>query len=165
VGGTGTEAEAVNGHWILRPSSGNTLAGLSSQSGRIWKGRKAAFGAFGRISDYYCMDGVIPLSRLPEALAAVNQICKRYRFDVANVFHAGDGNLHPLILYNANDPAELGGIEQPIRTSKKSLNRINPLRLLRLAPSRRCDCATYLVRSQRIADDLWLRRWGAEGPG
>ena len=53
------------------------------------------------------MDGVIPLSRLPEALAAVNQICKRYRFDVANVFHAGDGNLHPLILYNANDPAEL----------------------------------------------------------
>ena len=46
------------------------------------------------------MDGVIPLSRLPEALAAVSQICKRYRFDVANVFHAGDGNLHPLILYN-----------------------------------------------------------------
>ena len=79
----------------------------AAESARIWKGRKAAFGTFGQISDYYCMDGVIPLSRLPETLAAVNQICKRYRFDVANVFHAGDGNLHPLILYNANDPAEL----------------------------------------------------------
>jgi len=79
----------------------------AAESARIWKGRKAAFGAFGQISDYYCMDGVIPLSRLPEALAEVSQICKRYRFDVANVFHAGDGNLHPLILYNANDRAEL----------------------------------------------------------
>src|SRR6202040_1345164 len=78
-----------------------------AESASIWKGRKAAFGAFGQISDYYCMDGVIPLSRLPEALAEVSQICKRYRFDVANVFHAGDGNLHPLILYNANDRAEL----------------------------------------------------------
>jgi glycolate oxidase len=73
----------------------------------IWKGRKAAFGAIGQISDYYCMDGVIPLSKLPEALHEVGRICKRYRFDVANIFHAGDGNLHPLILYNANDPAEL----------------------------------------------------------
>jgi glycolate dehydrogenase FAD-linked subunit len=61
----------------------------------------------GQISDYYCMDGVIPLSKLPEALAEVAEICRRHRFRVANIFHAGDGNLHPLILYNANDRAEL----------------------------------------------------------
>jgi glycolate oxidase len=85
-------------------------------SARIWKGRKAAFGAMGRISDYYCMDGTIPLSRLPEVLARITQICTEYRLKVANVFHAGDGNLHPLILYNANDAdearrAELAGAE------------------------------------------------------
>jgi glycolate oxidase len=78
-----------------------------AESALIWKGRKAAFGAIGQISDYYCMDGVIPLSKLPKALAEVSSICKRYHFDVANIFHAGDGNLHPLILYNANDPIEL----------------------------------------------------------
>ena len=79
----------------------------AEESAAIWKGRKAAFGAIGQISDYYCMDGVIPLSKLPEALYQVGEICRRYRFDVANIFHAGDGNLHPLILYNANDPVEL----------------------------------------------------------
>jgi glycolate oxidase len=78
-----------------------------AESASIWKGRKAAFGAIGQISDYYCMDGVIPLSKLPKALIEVGAICKRYHFDVANIFHAGDGNLHPLILYNANDPVEL----------------------------------------------------------
>jgi glycolate oxidase len=79
----------------------------AEESAAIWKGRKAAFGAMGQISDYYCMDGVIPLSKLPEALTAIAEICRRYRFRVANIFHAGDGNLHPLILYNANDRAEL----------------------------------------------------------
>jgi glycolate oxidase len=79
----------------------------AEESALIWKGRKAAFGAIGQLSDYYCMDGVIPLSRLPEALAEIAEICRRYRFRVANIFHAGDGNLHPLILYNANDRAEL----------------------------------------------------------
>ncbi len=78
-----------------------------AESALIWKGRKAAFGAIGQISDYYCMDGVIPLSRLAQALFEVVHICKRYHFEVANIFHAGDGNLHPLILYNANDPVEL----------------------------------------------------------
>ncbi len=86
------------------------------QSAKIWKGRKSAFGAIGRISDYYCMDGTIPLSRLPEVLVAISSICERHRLKVANIFHAGDGNLHPLILYNANDPdeserAELAGAE------------------------------------------------------
>ena len=85
-------------------------------SAKIWKGRKAAFGAIGRISDYYCMDGTIPLSRMPEVLTHIAQICAGAGLKVANVFHAGDGNLHPLILYNANNEdesrrAEIAGAE------------------------------------------------------
>jgi glycolate dehydrogenase FAD-linked subunit len=86
-------------------------SGSAEESAKIWKGRKAAFGAIGQLSDYYCMDGVIPLSKLPKALDEVGWICRRYRFDVANIFHAGDGNLHPLILYNANDPLQLERVE------------------------------------------------------
>ena len=78
----------------------------AAESAAIWKGRKAAFGAIGRISDYYCMDGVIPLAKLPEALNGVAEICRKHDLQVANIFHAGDGNLHPLILYDANDEAE-----------------------------------------------------------
>ena len=74
--------------------------------------RKAAFGAMGRLSDYLCMDGVIPTGRLPEVLTRVSEICAGYGLKVANIFHAGDGNLHPLILFNANDPAELRKAEQ-----------------------------------------------------
>ena len=81
------------------------------ESAKIWKGRKAAFGAIGQLSDYYCMDGVIPLSKLTKALDEVGWICRKYRFDVANIFHAGDGNLHPLILYNSNDPLQLERVE------------------------------------------------------
>jgi glycolate oxidase len=77
----------------------------------IWKGRKAAFGAIGQLSDFYCMDGVIPLSQLPKALDEIGWICRKYRFDVANIFHAGDGNLHPLILYSANDSVQLERVE------------------------------------------------------
>jgi glycolate oxidase len=73
------------------------------QSAAIWKGRKSAFGAIGRISDYYCMDGVIPLGKLGEVLVAIAHICDKHGLKVANIFHAGDGNLHPLILYDAND--------------------------------------------------------------
>ena len=83
----------------------------AEESAKIWKGRKAAFGAIGQLSDYYCMDGVIPLSKLPKALDEIGWICRRYRFDVANIFHAGEGNLHPLILYNANDPLQLERVE------------------------------------------------------
>jgi glycolate oxidase len=82
------------------------------ESAAIWKGRKAAFGAIGQVSDYYCMDGVIPLAMLAQALTEIGQICRHHRFRVANIFHAGDGNLHPLILYNANDPAELDRAER-----------------------------------------------------
>jgi len=74
-----------------------------AESAAIWKGRKSAFGAIGRISDYYCMDGVIPLAKLPDALTSIAEICRKHELPVANIFHAGDGNLHPLILYDAND--------------------------------------------------------------
>ncbi|TAM97023.1 MAG: FAD-binding protein [Rhizobiaceae bacterium] len=74
----------------------------------FWAGRKAAFPAVGRISpDYYCMDGTIPRKQLPRVLAGMRQLSEQYGLRVANVFHAGDGNLHPLILYDANNPGEL----------------------------------------------------------
>jgi glycolate dehydrogenase FAD-linked subunit len=80
---------------------------------RFWAGRKAAFPAVGRISpDYYCMDGTIPRGRLPEVLSRMNELSKQYGLRVANVFHAGDGNLHPLILYDANEPGELANAEE-----------------------------------------------------
>jgi glycolate oxidase len=84
----------------------------AEQSAAIWKGRKSAFGAIGRIADYFCMDGTIPLGRMPEVLARISEICNGYGLRVANIFHAGDGNLHPLILYDANDPAQLERAEQ-----------------------------------------------------
>jgi glycolate oxidase len=88
----------------------------AAESARIWRGRKSAFGALGRISEYYCMDGTIPLGRLPEVLGRISEICAQQQLRVANIFHAGDGNLHPLILYDANDPeqsskAEIAGAE------------------------------------------------------
>jgi glycolate oxidase len=74
----------------------------------FWAGRKAAFPAVGRISpDYFCMDGTIPRHKLPLVLTRMNEMSRKYGLRVANVFHAGDGNLHPLILYDANEPGEL----------------------------------------------------------
>jgi glycolate oxidase len=79
----------------------------------FWAGRKAAFPAVGRISpDYYCMDGTIPRRRLPEVLQRMEELSQSYGLGVANVFHAGDGNLHPLILYDANVPGELHKAEE-----------------------------------------------------
>jgi glycolate oxidase len=79
----------------------------------FWAGRKAAFPAVGRISpDYYCMDGTIPRARLRQVLARIRVLSEKYNLRVANVFHAGDGNLHPLILYDANKPGELERTEQ-----------------------------------------------------
>jgi glycolate oxidase len=84
-------------------------ASASEEERRLfWAGRKAAFPAAGRLSpDYYCMDGTIPRRRLPEVLARISTFSKRYGLKVVNVFHAGDGNLHPLILYDANRAGEL----------------------------------------------------------
>jgi glycolate oxidase len=83
-----------------------------AESAAIWKGRKAAFGAMGRVADYICMDGVIPTGRLPEVLNGVARIGERHGLAIANIFHAGDGNLHPLVLFNANDPVELRKAEE-----------------------------------------------------
>jgi glycolate oxidase len=80
---------------------------------KFWAGRKAAFPAVGRISpDYYCMDGTIPRARLPHVLSRMAELSKQHGLRVANVFHAGDGNLHPLILYDANKPGELERAER-----------------------------------------------------
>ena len=79
----------------------------------LWKGRKSAFPAVGRLSpDYYCMDGTIPRRHLADMLEKINELSKKYKLRVANVFHAGDGNLHPLILYDANTPGELEKTEE-----------------------------------------------------
>src|SRR5690606_18295079 len=77
----------------------------------IWKGRKSAFGATGRIADYICMDGTVPLGQLPAVLRGTAEIVEKYGLRVANVFHAGDGNMHPLILFNANDPEDAARAE------------------------------------------------------
>ena len=78
----------------------------AAETAAIWKGRKSAFGATGRVADYICMDGTIPTGRLPEVLRRIRQITDGYGLKAANVFHAGDGNLHPLVLYNIHDPVE-----------------------------------------------------------
>jgi glycolate oxidase len=84
-----------------------------AERARFWAGRKAAFPAVGRIAaDYFCMDGTIPRRRLPEVLRRISELSKHYGLPVANVFHAGDGNLHPLILYDANQPGELDRAEE-----------------------------------------------------
>jgi glycolate oxidase len=84
----------------------------AEESLAIWKGRKGAFGAIGRISpDYLCMDGVIPTSKLPDVLRRIQEMSDSYGLKVANIFHAGDGNLHPLIMFDANDPNSFHGAE------------------------------------------------------
>jgi len=95
---------------IAKSCRATTCKVSTSEQERLlfWAGRKAAFPAVGRISpDYYCMDGTIPRARLPQVLARMREMSQRYKLRVANVFHAGDGNLHPLILYDANEPGEL----------------------------------------------------------
>jgi len=80
---------------------------------RFWSGRKAAFPAVGRISpDYYCMDGTVPRKRIGEVLNFIGAMEKKYGLRCPNVFHAGDGNLHPLILFDANDPIQLKRTEE-----------------------------------------------------
>ncbi len=79
----------------------------ADEAGRIWLGRKSAFGAMGQINDYMCLDGTIPVSSLPFVLKRIGEMSKEFGLDVGNVFHAGDGNMHPLILFDANKPGDL----------------------------------------------------------
>ncbi len=110
----GTNAEVsehvLQVHDIMEMSGATEVKTAKDEQQRMtfWKGRKAAFPAVGRISpDYYCMDGTIPRKRLPEVLKTIAELSIEYNLRVANVFHAGDGNLHPLILYDANITGEL----------------------------------------------------------
>ena len=91
----------------------NRVSNSEEERLSFWEGRKSAFPAVGRISpDYYCMDGTIPRGKLPIVLARVRELSEQFGLRVANVFHAGDGNLHPLILYDANTPGELERAEE-----------------------------------------------------
>jgi glycolate oxidase len=105
--------ERVNG--IARDCRAVSCKASRTEDERMlfWAGRKAAFPAVGRISpDYYCMDGTIPRAKLPLVLKRMKEMSAKYGLRVANVFHAGDGNLHPLILYDANVPGELEKTEE-----------------------------------------------------
>ncbi|MBF9048920.1 FAD-binding protein [Roseobacter sp. HKCCD9010] len=79
----------------------------AEESAKIWLGRKSAFGAIGQINDYMCLDGTIPVSSLPYVLRRIGEMSEEYGLQVGNVFHAGDGNMHPLILFDANKPGDL----------------------------------------------------------
>ena len=100
---------------VLRHSGATDVRTAKDEAERLvfWAGRKAAFPAVGRLSpDYYCMDGTIPRKQLPQVLKTMADLSREYNLPVANVFHAGDGNLHPLILYDANIPGELERTEE-----------------------------------------------------
>ncbi len=110
--GAAAEVEARIGtlETLMRQAGATELrrADTEEERARLWSGRKAAFPAMGRVApDYYCMDGTIPRGRLPEVLHLIQAMSKNFGLQVANVFHAGDGNLHPLILYDSNAPGEL----------------------------------------------------------
>lgn len=87
-------------------------ARTADQAMAIWKGRKSAFGAMGRINDYMCLDGTVPVSQLPFTLRRIGELAQQHGLEVGNVFHAGDGNMHPLILFNANTPGDLERAER-----------------------------------------------------
>src|SRR5204862_6431671 len=100
---------------IARGRGATTVRVSRDEQERVlfWAGRKAAFPAVGQITpDYMCLDGSVPRGHLVEVLAAMREMSKRHRLRVVNVFHAGDGNLHPLILFDANDPDELHRAEE-----------------------------------------------------
>lgn len=109
--GSATEVrdETARMNDVLKQAGASALAVSQSEAERLrfWSGRKNAFPAAGRISpDYYCMDGTIPRKKLAQVLQGIAELEKKYQLRCANVFHAGDGNLHPLILFDANQPGE-----------------------------------------------------------
>ena len=109
-------AEEIERMRALMQASGASEVRVSQNEAerlKFWAGRKAAFPAAGRVSpDYYCMDGTIPKKALPRVLNAITALSRKYELRCMNVFHAGDGNLHPLILYDANRPGELDKTER-----------------------------------------------------
>ncbi len=115
VEGTDAEMDAMLSKIVAIAKKHKVKVVRESQSAMeaalIWKGRKSAFGATGQIADYICMDGTVPLGQLSHVLEETGRIVEGYGLRVANVFHAGDGNMHPLILYDVNDPAEAAKAE------------------------------------------------------
>lgn len=108
------EAHADHLEQLLQESGASQirLAKTEEERQSLWAGRKAAFPAMGRLTpDYYCMDGTIPRGRLAEVLGRIQELSQKYDLAVANVFHAGDGNLHPLILYDGNEAGQLARAE------------------------------------------------------
>ena len=98
-----TVKEVANRHdpMVLREATSET------ESMAIWLGRKSAFGAMGQLGDYICLDGTVPVSKLPEVLRRTSEISEKFGLKIGNVFHAGDGNMHPLIIFDANKPGDL----------------------------------------------------------
>ena len=113
AGDVDTQATTIKN--IARKHGATHLSASEDEASRLrfWAGRKSAFPAVGAISpDYYCMDGTIPRRKLADVLSEISALSRRYGLRVANVFHAGDGNLHPLILYDASQPGELSRAEE-----------------------------------------------------
>ena len=107
------DCEQVNDILLNAGATDVRLAQDEAERVRFWAGRKNAFPAVGRISpDYYCMDGTIPRRALPGVLEGIARLSQQYDLRVANVFHAGDGNMHPLILFDANEPGEFARAEE-----------------------------------------------------
>jgi glycolate oxidase len=115
-GGSADVSDQLQRVMSVMQSAGATYLRVAADLGeqlRMWSGRKGAFPAVGRLSpDYYCMDGTIPRRRLPEVLRSIDALSKEYRLPIANVFHAGDGNLHPLIMFDAGNSPELKRAEE-----------------------------------------------------
>ena len=115
-GGAEEVADEIERIYAIMQQSGATKISTSQNEAerlRFWAGRKAAFPAAGRVSpDYYCMDGTIPRKHLADVLDGIEKLSQEYGLRCMNVFHAGDGNLHPLILYDANQPGELERTEE-----------------------------------------------------
>ena len=109
----GTEEIATELAWLndmvsQYGATGNRVAENYVSAENIWKGRKSAFGAIGQISLILCMDGTIPVSKLPEVLDKIYATGEAYGYEIANIFHAGDGNMHPLIMYDSHVPGAWG---------------------------------------------------------
>jgi len=101
------QAEAIEKICLEAGALEFRVAKTAAERDALWKGRKGAFGAVGQMSpDYYVVDGVVPRSKLPSTLAGIGEISKKYNLPIANVFHAGDGNLHPLVMFDSNKPGD-----------------------------------------------------------
>jgi glycolate oxidase len=101
------QVERITAIALAQGARSTRLARDDAERAAIWKGRKSAFGAYGRsASGFYVMDGVVPRTRLADALTAVYRLCRDRGLEAGNVFHAGDGNLHPHVLFDADDPKQ-----------------------------------------------------------